>query len=136
LYFFNPDLCRSLHLEYYRKNTVEGVSTLDFRLARNIFSNNQTLNPNFNGFWPKNDSLGSGIHSLRECRDGLPLYASLPHFLNSDQKFLNDIIGLKPNESLHEYTVSLDPATGTSVRSNIRIQFNFHLKKNNKFEYK
>ena len=65
----------------------------------------------------------------------MPLYASLPHFLNADSKFLNEIIGLKPNETLHEYIVSLDPITGTSIKSNIRIQFNYHLKKNSKFEY-
>jgi len=67
----------------------------------------------------------------------LPLYASLPHFLhtNNDSEYLSGIKGLKPNETLHEYIVSLDPITGTSIKSNIRIQFNYHLKKNSKFEY-
>ena len=55
LYFFNPDLCRSIRLEHYNKSVVGGVNTFNFRLPKDIFSNNETLNPDYKGFCPKND---------------------------------------------------------------------------------
>lgn len=63
------------------------------------------------------------------------MFASLPHFLNADRKFLEDVSGLQPNASLHDYIVSIDPLTGTSIKANLRVQFNYHLKKNKNFEY-
>ena len=62
------------------------------------------------------------------------MFASLPHFLNSESKFLEDVVGLKPNASMHDYVVSIDPLTGTSIKSNLRVQFNYHLKRNKNFE--
>lgn len=62
---------RSLKLEFLRKNTVGGVKTFDFHFGANIFSRNETLNPNYKGFCPNNDCLGDGLQSLRECRDGI-----------------------------------------------------------------
>jgi len=130
LYFFNPDLCRSSSLEYLKENDIEGVKTYDFHLSPNIFSNNETLNPLYKGFCPKDDCLGTGVQSIRECRDGLPMFISLPHFLNADEKFNKSVIGLNPDSDKHDYIVSLEPMTGTTIKSNIRIQFNYHLKKN------
>ena len=134
LYFFNPDLCRSSSLEYLKENDIEGVKTYDFHLSPNIFSNNETLNPLYKGFCPKDDCLGTGVQSIRECRDGLPMFISLPHFLNADEKFNKSVIGLNPDSDKHDYIVSLEPMTGTTIKSNIRIQFNYHLKKNKEYK--
>jgi hypothetical protein len=70
----------------------------------------------------------------RKKQKGAPIFASLPHFLNSEPKFLEDVVGLRPNESIHDFIVSIDPLTGTSVKSNLRVQFNYHLKKNKNVE--
>jgi len=134
LYFFNPDLCRSLSLEYLKDNNVEGVDTYDFHLSENIFSNNETLNPLYEGFCPNDDCLGDGVQSLRECKDGLPMFISLPHFLRADPKFFSSVVGLNASETKHDYIVSFEPMTGTTIKSNIRVQFNFHLKKNKQKE--
>jgi len=127
LSFYNPDLCRSLQVEFLRENVVGGVQTLDFHLAKNIFSNDPLLNPNFLGFCPKND-CPNGLQSLRECREGLPMFASLPHFLNADPVLNTNVVGLSPDPKLHDFIMSFDPLTGTSIKSNLRVQFNFHLK--------
>jgi hypothetical protein len=36
-------------------------------------------------------------------------YASQPHFLNADQKYLKAVIGLRPNESIHESVLHYEP---------------------------
>jgi hypothetical protein len=40
----------------------------------------------------------------------------LPHFLNADKKFLDGVVGLKPNESRHDYVLSIEPV-------NIEIEY-------------
>ena len=65
---------------------------------------------------------------------GLPMFVSMPHFLNADKDFLKNVSGLLPNEDKHNYNLQIEPLSGTTIKSNIRVQFNFHLKKNKKFK--
>ena len=83
--------------------------TFEFHLPKNIFANS-TLNPSNKGFCPKNDCLGNGVQSVRECRENqMQFFYSLPHFLNADRKFVTDINGLEPNENQHDFNIKIEP---------------------------
>ena len=49
-------------------------------------------------------------------------FASHPHFLHANEKFLNPIIGLKPNESIHKSVIHYEPVSDTSCF--VLIQYN------------
>ena len=57
-----------MHLEYLRENNIAGIKTYDFHLPTNIFSHNETLNPDNEAFCPKKDCY-DGLQSIRECKD-------------------------------------------------------------------
>lgn len=40
---------------------------------------------------------------------GIPLYVSLPHFLNCEKKLIDSVQSLHPNIKDHEYKLSIDP---------------------------
>lgn len=70
---------------------------------------------------------------IRLPTKGLPMFVSMPHFLNAED-FLKNVSGLLPSEEKHNYNLRIEPLSGTTIKSNIRVQFNFHLKKNKKFK--
>ena len=44
----------------------------------------------------------------------MPLYFSLPHFLNCDSKVTDSIKGLNPNEKEHDFKLNVDPVRNTN----------------------
>jgi hypothetical protein len=42
---------------------------------------------------------------------GAPIVASWPHFFDGDVEYQNQSIGLKPNKTLHETSLSLEPVS-------------------------
>ena len=44
-----------------------------------------------------------------QLNQGSPSYISQPHFLNADEKFVNNIIGMEPNNTLHDFILHLEP---------------------------
>lgn len=69
--------------------------------------------------WPK------GVFSLSQCQLGAPIYASLPHFLDADDYYLDQVDGLKPNRSLHEFYIDVESTLhSVPVAAKARLQLN------------
>ena len=43
------------------------------------------------------------------CFNGAPFLISLPHFLNADNEIINNVIGLAPNHSEHDFYMIVKP---------------------------
>lgn len=72
---------------------------------------------------------------IKSCRGRQPLQISLPHFhtdLNyqHDDKYLKNIVGLKPSRLKHASYVAFELETGRFVEKHIRLQFNTPYKLN------
>lgn len=69
--------------------------------------------------WPK------GVFSIGQCQLGAPIYASLPHFLDADEYYLDQVDGLKPNRSLHEFYIDIESTLHSiPVNAKARLQLN------------
>lgn len=99
---------RSLKLEYLQDNMIDGVETYDFHLAKDSFYNS-TLNPENEGYCSGYDCLGNGVFNLSRCLGGISMFGSSPHFLNAEEKFVQAVNGLNPNEQEHDYRLSMHP---------------------------
>lgn len=55
-----------------------------------------------------NDNPGNGVLNMKRCTNG-SIFLSQPHFLNAHVQFLNDVDGLKPIESKHDFIFRLEP---------------------------
>ncbi|KAH1028811.1 sensory neuron membrane protein 1 isoform X1 [Dendroctonus ponderosae] len=75
--------------------------------------------------------LKKGVFDLSKCM-GVPIYATLPHFLRTDPSYINLVDGLAPSELLHAIRVYFEPMTGTPLFAAKRMQFNLDLKPTNK----
>lgn len=69
--------------------------------------------------WPR------GVFSIGQCQLGAPIYASLPHFLDADEYYLEQVDGLKPNRSLHEFYIDVESTLhSVPVGAKARLQLN------------
>ena len=69
--------------------------------------------------WPR------GVFSIGQCQLGAPIYVSLPHFLDADEYYLEQVDGLKPNRSLHEFYIDVESTLhSVPVGAKARLQLN------------
>lgn len=126
-YIYVPQMCRSMKLEYDSAAQIKGIDTLRFRGAKNIFLNS-TINPENAGFCvPAGNCYDSGIMNLSPCKEGAPVFVSLPHFYNAADIYQDAVIGLHPNKEKHESFYFAEPKTGAVLKSQRRLQINMHL---------
>lgn len=124
---FITDLCRPLTLSYQqnhqRYNIVGSRWVGDYR----VFDNGEKHPPN-KCYCPKKAAscayLPTGVHDMSECRYGAPLFASFPHFYMADESYVKSVSGLKPNQSLHEFSIALEPTTGVPLDIDAKLQIN------------
>ncbi|XP_070706967.1 lysosome membrane protein 2c isoform X2 [Pempheris klunzingeri] len=109
LYMFSSDLCRSLYALYEEDVAVKGISGYRFSPPSEVFAN-KTVNPANAGFCvPAGNCLGSGLLNVSACKQGAPIIMSSPHFYQADQKFVQDVFGMRPNKEQHQTTLDVNP---------------------------
>ncbi|XP_053709141.1 lysosome membrane protein 2c [Synchiropus splendidus] len=129
LYMFSSDLCRSLYALYEQEVTVKGIPGYRFVPPSEVFAN-LTVNPANAGFCvPAGNCLGSGVLNVSACKQGAPIIMSSPHFYQADEKFVQDVFGMKPKKEYHETTIDIHPLTGIVVRAAKRLQINVFIEK-------
>lgn len=102
----NFKFLRSLPIEYSKDNVVDGFNTYEYHLPKDVFYNS-SLNPSNKGLCE--ECLGNGVQEIGQCSNDAPAYASLPHFLNADEKFIDAVDGLNPNSKKHDFVFNFEP---------------------------
>uniref|UniRef100_A0A673YAM6 Scavenger receptor class B, member 2c n=1 Tax=Salmo trutta TaxID=8032 RepID=A0A673YAM6_SALTR len=106
LYMFSSDLCRSIYAIYEEESSVMGIPGYRFSPPSTVFANT-TENAGFCS--PPGNCLGSGVLQVSACKQDAPIVMSSPHFYQADEKFVEDIFGMKPNKKQHETIIDINP---------------------------
>ncbi|TNN71357.1 Lysosome membrane protein 2 [Liparis tanakae] len=134
LYMFSSDLCRSLYVLYEEEVTVKGIPGYRFIPPSEVFAN-KTLNPANAGFCvPAENCLGSGVLNVSPCKQGAPIIMSSPHFYQADERYVQDVFGMRPQKEEHQTMIDINPLTGIIVRAAKRLQINVNVEKIPVFE--
>ncbi|XP_012685484.1 lysosome membrane protein 2c [Clupea harengus] len=129
LSMFSSDLCRSLYAVFEKELWVKNLPAYRFVPPSEVFAN-LTINPGNAGFCvPAGNCLGSGLLNVSPCKQGAPIIMSSPHFYQADEKFVEDVIGMKPKKEYHETAIDLNPLTGIVLRAAKRMQVNVMVEK-------
>ena len=67
-------------------------------------------------------------------RFGAPAFLSYPHFYLADSFYTDAIVGMKPNASEHQMTMSIEPQTGIPVQVKVAAQINLKVEKIDKIK--
>ncbi|XP_071769611.1 lysosome membrane protein 2c [Centroberyx gerrardi] len=127
LYMFSSDLCRSLYALYEEDVSVKGIPGYRFVPPSKVFAN-LTVNPDNAGFCvPAGNCLGSGLLNVSGCKQGAPIIMSSPHFYQADEKYVQDVFGMKPNKEQHQTTIDINPLTGILLQAAKKLQVNVYV---------
>ncbi|KAJ8286655.1 hypothetical protein GJAV_G00041630 [Gymnothorax javanicus] len=129
LYIFSPDLCRSIHMKFVKDVQIKGIPAYRFAPPRDVLASKEE-NPSNAGFCvPADECLGTGVLKVSVCRKGAPVVVSFPHFYHGDEKYINAIGGLSPNQEDHETFLDINPTLGIPIRASKRAQINILLER-------
>ncbi|XP_032094721.1 platelet glycoprotein 4-like [Thamnophis elegans] len=135
LHFFSSDICRSISAKFDSEKTVKDIPLYHFVIDPLAFGSPVT-NPDNICFCTdmetsKNCTL-NGILGLGSCKEGKPVYITLPHFLQASEELFNFVDGLKPNVEEHKTFLDVEPTTGFTLHFAKRLQINLFAKQNSK----
>ncbi|XP_031623145.1 sensory neuron membrane protein 1-like [Contarinia nasturtii] len=121
IWAFERALCISLNLQYKQKTYNRGAPLRTFGQNLDRFATNEAYCRE-NGSCPIPGTL-----DLFNCI-GVPIIATLPHFLDTHPSLLEHVqSGLKPNRKDHEIFASIDLKTGIPLLGAKRLQLNFEM---------
>uniref|UniRef100_A0A8C7PVQ9 Platelet glycoprotein 4 n=1 Tax=Oncorhynchus mykiss TaxID=8022 RepID=A0A8C7PVQ9_ONCMY len=126
LYFFSPDISRSVSAEYERSLNLKGIEVYRFKLPPLTLAS-PAVNPDNQCFCTDSvvskNCTSAGVLDISSSR-GQPVYISLPHFLHGSPYLIEDVEGLGPSEEHHVTFLDVEPTTGFSLRFAKRLQVN------------
>ncbi|CAH1963590.1 unnamed protein product [Acanthoscelides obtectus] len=120
---FAPDLCRSLKAYYVKPAKYDGIPVGEYTADLGDASTNEDEKCYC---YTDDTCLKKGLMDLYKC-SGVPVYASLPHFLDTDESYLKGVQGLKPNKTEHEIRILFESFSGSPLFARKRLQFNMPL---------
>ncbi|XP_059361399.1 platelet glycoprotein 4-like [Carassius carassius] len=126
LFFFSPDICRSISAQYNSTLDLKGIDVYRYMLPPEALAS-PAENPDnqcycTDAVLTKNCTT-AGLLDLTACR-GAPVFLSLPHFLFGSNDLLQGVIGLNPNFDEHSIFLDVEPITGFTLRFAKRLQLN------------
>lgn len=137
LRFFSSDICRSIYAVFGSEIDLKGIPVYRFVLPANAFAS-PFQNPDNHCFCTEkvisNNCTSYGVLDIGKCKEGRPVYISLPHFLHASPDVSEPIEGLHPNEDEHRTYLDVEPITGFTLQFAKRLQVNILVKPARKIE--
>ena len=85
-------------------------------------------------YFEDDNNLPEGVLNLEKCVRGVPMAASLPHFLYADPKVREGVKGVtEPNPEKHSMYMDVEQRLGALLGTRIRIQVNLVIKRDKAF---
>lgn len=137
LQFFSSDICRSIYAVFGSDIDLKGIPVYRFVLPAKAFAS-PLQNPDNHCFCTEtvvsNNCTSYGVLDIGKCKEGKPVYISLPHFLHASPDISEPIEGLNPNEEEHRTYLDVEPITGFTLQFAKRLQVNILVKPARKIE--
>ncbi|XP_038171443.1 platelet glycoprotein 4 [Arvicola amphibius] len=137
LRFFSSDICRSIYAVFGSDVNLKGIPVYRFVLPAKAFAS-PLQNPDNHCFCTEtvvsNNCTSYGVLDIGKCKEGKPVYISLPHFLHASPDISEPIEGLNPNEEEHRTYLDVEPITGFTLQFAKRLQVNILVKPARKIE--
>uniref|UniRef100_A0A8C8XE22 Platelet glycoprotein 4 n=1 Tax=Panthera leo TaxID=9689 RepID=A0A8C8XE22_PANLE len=128
---------KSIYAVFAAEINLKGIPVYRFVLPSMAFAS-PLQNPDNHCFCTEtvisNNCTSYGVLDIGRCKEGKPVYISLPHFLHSSPDIAEPIEGLNPNEDEHSTYLDVEPITGFTLRFAKRLQINILVKPAKKIE--
>ncbi|XP_028602946.2 platelet glycoprotein 4 [Podarcis muralis] len=124
---FSSDICRSIYSNFDSEQTVKDIPLYRFIVPPGAFAS-PLVNPDNICFCTEKEiSLNctlAGALDISSCKQGKPVYVTLPHFLYASEEIAQGVEGLHPNPPEHMTFLDVEPTTGFTLQFAKRLQIN------------
>ncbi|XP_053873348.1 platelet glycoprotein 4 [Malaclemys terrapin pileata] len=131
LRFFSSDICRSIYGIFDSEQIVKEIPLYRFSVPRAAFAS-PLETPENKCFCTETvlskNCTASGALDISACKEGKPVYITLPHFLYASEDVSENIEGLSANKDEHETFLDVEPTTGFTLRFAKKLQINLLVK--------
>uniref|UniRef100_A0A2K6BAB9 Platelet glycoprotein 4 n=1 Tax=Macaca nemestrina TaxID=9545 RepID=A0A2K6BAB9_MACNE len=128
---------RSIYAVFESDVNLKGIPVYRFVLPSKAFAS-PVQNPDNHCFCTEKiiskNCTSYGVLDISKCKEGKPVYISLPHFLYASPDVSETIDGLNPNEEEHRTYLDIEPITGFTLQFAKRLQVNLLVKPSNKIQ--
>ncbi|KAJ8915890.1 hypothetical protein NQ315_015503 [Exocentrus adspersus] len=128
IWSYSTDLCRSIGARYVEDAVVKGVNVRRYEVDLGDMEHN--IQDKCYCPTPKT-CLKRGVFDMSKCM-GVPIYATLPHFLRADKIYSKQVKGLSPSLDDHIINMYFEPMTSSPIEAHKRMQFNLPIAPNSK----
>eukprot|EP00092_Neocalanus_flemingeri_P046420 GFUD01052219.1.p1 GENE.GFUD01052219.1~~GFUD01052219.1.p1 ORF type:complete len:595 (-),score=120.44 GFUD01052219.1:139-1923(-) len=136
-------MCRKINLQFEKITTHSELSTYRFIPPVNALGSHTDPDPTkvnlANSCYCRQSKgfscLKSGVLNLEPCKvspdlpRGAPIALSFPHFYQAHPSFQEAVEGLRPNKTLHQFYVDIEPTLGFPLAIRPRFQLNAIIRK-------
>ncbi|XP_060531540.1 uncharacterized protein LOC132705124 [Cylas formicarius] len=130
LWAYSTDLCRNVEAKYVRDLHYKGLAVRSYEADLGDAEHREEDRC----YCPKPEQCSKkGVIDLSKCL-GSPIIATLPHFLDTYEEYLDQVKGLKPDPEKHKLQIIFEPMTGTPVEAAKRIQLNMFVEPNDQID--
>uniref|UniRef100_A0A2I3RQ07 Platelet glycoprotein 4 n=1 Tax=Pan troglodytes TaxID=9598 RepID=A0A2I3RQ07_PANTR len=128
---------RSIYAVFESDVNLKGIPVYRFVLPSKAFAS-PVENPDNYCFCTEKiiskNCTSYGVLDISKCKEGRPVYISLPHFLYASPDVSEPIDGLNPNEEEHRTYLDIEPITGFTLQFAKRLQVNLLVKPSKKIQ--
>uniref|UniRef100_A0A2I3HP34 Platelet glycoprotein 4 n=1 Tax=Nomascus leucogenys TaxID=61853 RepID=A0A2I3HP34_NOMLE len=128
---------RSIYAVFESEVNLKGIPVYRFVLPPKAFAS-PVQNPDNYCFCTEKiiskNCTSYGVLDISKCKEGRPVYISLPHFLYASPDVSEPIDGLNPNEEEHRTYLDIEPITGFTLQFAKRLQVNLLVKPSKKIQ--
>ncbi|KAI2546438.1 CD36 molecule [Homo sapiens] len=128
---------RSIYAVFESDVNLKGIPVYRFVLPSKAFAS-PVENPDNYCFCTEKiiskNCTSYGVLDISKCKEGRPVYISLPHFLYASPDVSEPIDGLNPNEEEHRTYLDIEPITGFTLQFAKRLQVNLLVKPSEKIQ--
>ncbi|XP_026545669.1 platelet glycoprotein 4-like [Notechis scutatus] len=114
LYLFSSDVCRSTYVLFDRDVTMKEIPLYRFSAPASALASSLT-NPDNICFCTERvvsrNCTTDGVLDISSCKQGKPVYVSLPHFLYGSQMIFQFVKGMEPNVEEHTTFLEVEPVS-------------------------
>lgn len=117
LNLFRIGVCRALDLDFQDKRTMDyGSEAWQYKISDRTFTKDCNANQGV-----------CGMLDLSNCTYGIPIAMSRAHFLDTDPKLYQRIEGIKPDRTIHDSLLLIEPTVGFTLSTTLSLQMNINL---------
>jgi len=102
---------RTISYYFEEESSHNGIPTYRYSSMAKTVDNGTIVKENSCFYNSESGDVPSGVYDIRSCRQGAPVFMSLPHLYLADQQYHDAVVGMQPETQKHRFFLQMEPVS-------------------------